>query len=320
MKLKYGISTDLPVDKLLIDNIADAQKLLASWYRYLEPVPITAPHRTEPSTDGRGVGCFFSGGVDSFYSATQLGDEITHLIFVHGFDVDIEDEELAAKALDGARRAARAFGKTLIEVRTDLRRFTDRSRCDWGLVYHGAALAHVGHLLAGHLERIFIPATYDSSELRPWGSHPHLDPLWSGGRVQFIHHGEEATRAQKVQTLIDNDVAMANLRVCWKHPAGEYNCGRCEKCVRTIISIQAAGGSGRCQTLPATVTPDTIRKLKINHGGQIWARENLAAIRASGVADAGLEESMLRLIRRGNLHDVVHRARHWAYRRYPSGM
>lgn len=318
MKLGCDVSTGSPVDDTLLSNVTEAQSVLHSWYRDLQPISIDAPPGSSAPERGRAAGCFFSGGVDSFYSATQLGDEISHLIFVHGFDVDIQDGDLAAKALAGARAAAQALGKVLIEVRTNLRHFTDRSRCQWGAVYHGAALTHVGLLLSDHLDHIYIPSTYNSSELVPWGSHPDLDPLWSSSRVEFIHHGVGSTRPQKVRALVDNDAAMENLRVCWQNPGGEYNCGRCEKCVRTILNIQAAGGAGRCRTLPSSVSPKALRTLRVKHGGQVWARENLAAMRASGVTDPALEKSMTRMIRRGYLHNWIHRAKSRAYKMSPS--
>ena len=40
------------------------------------------------------------------------------------------------------------------------------------------------------------------------------------------------------------------LRVCWKNNSQELNCGRCEKCVRTMVSLAAAGVLPKCETFP----------------------------------------------------------------------
>lgn len=297
MKMRSPIHTNAVVDEELLNNANEAQRILASWYRDLRPVRVEAPTRRLEAPAGRGIGSFFSGGVDSFYSA--LAPEITHLVFVHGFDIPIDDHELADKALSSARAAAHELGKELIEVRTNIRRFSDRSS-HWGYRYHGAAMAHIGHLLAEHLETIYIPSSYDEKTLMPWGSHPELDHLWSSSAVRFVHHGLSARRVQKIMRLIDCDPAMEHLRVCWLHPNSVYNCGRCEKCIRTVISLQVAGGAGRCRTLPAAVPVEQIANLPItNHGNLVFAEQNLEALRESGRHDPELEDALEQCIHRG---------------------
>ncbi|HUO85661.1 MAG TPA: hypothetical protein VM534_11160 [Thermoanaerobaculia bacterium] len=44
-------------------------------------------------------------------------------------------------------------------------------------------------------------------------------------------------------------MALKVLRVCHENPeSAEYNCGRCEKCLRTMITLEIAGVLGRAQT------------------------------------------------------------------------
>jgi hypothetical protein len=232
--------------------------------------------------------------VDSFYSG--IHPDVTHLVFVHGFDVDS-----IMSLLPRERRAATSLGKELIEVRTDLRKFSNK-HTHWAYRYHGAAMAHIGHLLAEHPHTLYIPSSYDDSTVMPWGTHPELDHWWSDSRVQFVHHGIEMTRAEKVAALVDNSAAMNNLRVCWlnwRDPNGQYNCGRCEKCIRTVINIQAPGGWGRCRTLPAPASPRDVEKLKItNHGSLAFVEQNLHALRQSDYSDPKLEEALAQLVAR----------------------
>jgi hypothetical protein len=304
MKLRANIFTDAPVDELLLDNLSEVQKVLAGWYDDMQIVDIDAAScrctlKPRPTPPGKGV--FFSGGVDSFYSA--IHSDATHLVFVHGFDIDIDNTPLAEKALTGVRRAAAALGKELIEVSTNLRQFSNK-HTHWAYRYHGAAMAHIGHLLADHLDTMYIPSTYDAnSTAMPWGTHPQLDHWWSSSRVKFVHHGFEKTRAQKVQALVDHQAAMDNLRVCWlnwRDPHGDYNCGKCEKCTRTVINIQVAGGAGRCRTLPPSISPKQVAKLKINnHGSMAFVEQNLDALRSSGRDDPELESALAALVERG---------------------
>jgi hypothetical protein len=248
MKMRSPIHTNAGVDEEFSTNLIEVQRILASWYHDLHPVPVVAP------------------------------------------TLRVE--------------AARELGKELIEVRTNIRGFSDRSS-HWGYRYHGAAMAHIGHLLAEHLETLYIPSTYDEDTLMPWGSHPHLDHLWSSSCVRFVHHESSARRVQKIMRLVDCAPAMEHLRVCWRHPNSVYNCGKCEKCIRTVISLQVAGGAGRCRTLPAAVPVEKIAKLPMtNHGNIVFAEQNLEALRESGRNDPELEKALEQCIHRGHRREA----------------
>jgi hypothetical protein len=108
---------------------------------------------------------------------------------------------------------------------------------------HGTLLAAVAYLLSPTIGTVYIPSTHDYSQLFPWGSHPILDPLWSTEATTIIHDGCDALRLEKTAVIAKHEVALRHLRVCW---GGEYNCGACNKCVRTIISLQALGALERC--------------------------------------------------------------------------
>jgi hypothetical protein len=67
-------------------------------------------------------------------------------------------------------------------------------------------------------------------------------------------HGDGVPRSAKLSLLISDPVAMAHLRVCWEHRnGGEFlNCGVCEKCLRTLLEIEAVqpGATARLPTFP----------------------------------------------------------------------
>jgi hypothetical protein len=46
---------------------------------------------------------------------------------------------------------------------------------------------------------------------------------------------------QKVQEIANWQAAMTNLRVCWEGNQYDKNCGRCEKCIRTILNFRVLG-------------------------------------------------------------------------------
>ena len=56
---------------------------------------------------------------------------------------------------------------------------------------------------------------------------------------------------------------MRHLRVCWQNPDNAYNCGRCEKCFRTMLDLWVVGALDRCDTLPHQFDEQALALLKI---------------------------------------------------------
>ena len=244
-----------------------------------------------------GVGVFFSGGVDSFYTLLRHESEITDLIFVHGFDIPLGETSLRNKTSEMVRRVSSELGKRTVEVETNLRQFLE-PHVDWGREAHGAALAAVGHLLSPALRRIYIPASHVYDQLDPWGSHPHLDPLWSSEALEFFHDGCEASRLQKVAFVSGSDLVMQSLRVCWKNPNGVYNCGRCEKCLRTMISLHVAGALNRCATFDTPLDVKRVSRIRfLPENTRAFVRENLDALGHTPL-DEALRAALQRVLSR----------------------
>jgi hypothetical protein len=195
------------------------------------------------------VASFFSGGVDSFYTLYKHRDEITHLIFVSGFDVPLHRPALRELITRGLRKTAEEIELPLIEVETNLRDFSDGSLFSWE-AQHGAGLAAVAHFLAPSFERIYIPSSYALPFVFPYGSHPGLDPMWGSKSLEIVHDGIEATRFDKIGVLSAWDAAIRNFRVCWQLVEVQYNCCRCRKCLWTMAFLRAHGILERAASFP----------------------------------------------------------------------
>ncbi|MFZ0529715.1 MAG: hypothetical protein WAL91_04160, partial [Propionicimonas sp.] len=257
---------------------------------------------------GEGIGAFFSGGVDSWYTVIRH-PEITHLIYVEGFDVPLADMRLRERTRSHIRRVATELGKPLIEVETNLRDLLDRYTL-WAQESHGAALACVAIGLAPHFDRVLIPSTYPTTALRPWGSHPDLDVLWSTSGLRLVHDGVEAGRAAKVAALKDHQLALDHLRVCWVNTDSAYNCGRCEKCLRTMTNLYANGLLERCVTLPHRIDPALVAGLPlVEHFQRHSARANLRLLHDRRPRARALERAWRVAIARGILVEQVREAR-----------
>ena len=69
----------------------------------------------------------------------------------------------------------------------------------------------------------------------------------------MIHDASDVTRSEKIASISRNPIAMRTLRVCWENRNGAYNCGQCEKCLRTLVALRLAGALDRCSTFPSSV-------------------------------------------------------------------
>lgn len=252
------VRVDDAIDPVFADSLATIQDIYATWYDEAERITVQVPEEESAhSTEGERTATFFTGGVDSFYTLLKHETEIDTLVFIHGFDIALDDTSLRWHVSKMLYEVAEHFGKDVIEVETNLRDFSD-SRVSWER-YHGAALAVIALTLKRSVEKIFIPSSRPYDLLKPWGSSPLLDPLWSTRQIEFVHDGCEANRMEKCDRLAENDVALETLRVCWENRSGAYNCGRCEKCVRTMVQLLAAGALDRCTTFSEPLDPSRIQ-------------------------------------------------------------
>ncbi|MGH7857039.1 MAG: hypothetical protein ACREQY_06865 [Candidatus Binatia bacterium] len=218
------------------------------------------------------------------------------MIFVHGFELRQAEPSLREKILRGVREAASELGKPLLEVETNLRTFSD-PLCAWGWRYHGSALASVALLLSPRFHKIYIPGAHPYRHLAPWGSHPLVDPLWSTEGIEIVHDGCEATRAEKVARISGCETVLRWLRVCFRNTNGAYDCGRCEKCVRTMISLRIVGALERCPTFESPLDLDAVRRLEIPDDNiRSLTRENLEAAESRG-DDQALVEALRSCLR-----------------------
>lgn len=316
MATRQPVHLNGPVDHEALAGSEAAQKVLNSWHRHLRTTPVTSNTITD-GVAAEGVGCFFSGGVDSFYSALHHRDRITHLIFVHGFDVRLAQVELADEIRTNLRAAAAELGKPLIEVSTNLLEGSGRL-LRWGDEYHGAGMAAVALSLNPMLKEVIIPSSDDESRLQPWGSHPSLDPLWSSRALRLTHDAVDVTRVEKVASVAANPTAMKYLRVCFDNLSGMYNCGRCEKCTRTRITLELVGAGGRCSSLPPDIDLSRVANLKAKRMGEVnFLHENYATLQASPHTNEELGRALLLAVERCHRRLRLVKARKFVLRFIP---
>jgi len=197
----------------------------------------------------QGIGSAFSGGVDSLFTLwkhlpqneTIPGYQITHGLFILGFDTRFHDREQYDQVFMKYHSALECIGISLISLETNLvQLIIPRLYYPY---FYGPVLVGSAHVLGSLFKRFYIPSSRDYYQLKTWtsSSDPLSDPLLSSDRLEIIHHGATHRRVEKVAEICHWDFAQKNLRVCFNKDYDEsgLNCSRCEKCTRTMIPLYA---------------------------------------------------------------------------------
>lgn len=261
MRLRAPLRIDGTVSARVLANLPRIQQMISSWYPTFGVVSVEATARQVATERGGRNASFFSGGIDSFYTARTHAGEIDDLVFVHGFDVGLHKTALREQVSAALQAAAAELGKSLIEVETNLRTLTDHF-ADWNKVSHGAALACVALALPAVCKHIYVPSTFSGGFYPPHGSHPELDPLWGTETLQIVHDTGDLDRWQKLASMLQDATVQRYLRSCWENRGGAYNCGECAGCLQTMALLRLHGVSDRFRTYPP-LELDRLRTLVI---------------------------------------------------------
>jgi hypothetical protein len=217
----------------------------------LREVEVVAPHRSPEVRAETRVAAFFSGGVDSW--STVLGNpDVTDLIFVRGLDLipgASRHEALADTTEARLREAAATLGLPLHVVETNVRELSD-PMLRWE-AFNPCAIVAVALFFEPIFERVLIAGDTDHRTQVSLGSSHMVNQLWSTEALEIVDDGGRFKRSQRLKRIADHPAVRRSLRVCWENPDGAYNCGRCRKCLLTMIPLEALGARRAVATFPA---------------------------------------------------------------------
>lgn len=237
----------------LVDGLQSAMETLYGWYRAAPPISLevetlTSPRQPFPNS-AAAVG--FSGGVDSLASVrhNRLTQEPASasffrygVVLAQGFDAfEIPPDGWYWKELNSIAEDAQL---ELVPIKTNVRHLEPANHF-FGSHLFGAMLASLGHILSRSINVFAIASGHEpGTESIPEGSHPDLDHLYSSGAVQVVHDDAVGTRFAKTALLAEWPVIHDKLKVCFfanRLESGSKNCGVCEKCLRTKLTLLSLG-------------------------------------------------------------------------------
>jgi hypothetical protein len=310
-------------EKLIIDGIVSA-RLLANvdeaiaLYRCLFPalpaIQVSAPSHV-PAPSKAATACLFSRGIDSWYSVLKNLEKpdprrppLTHLIHAPALDFMYSDDN-RARSVKATQRAADDVGRELVPLDTNLRAFTERFQ-HFGITF-GGVLSAIGLALGAGFSHVLLASSVPASEPNLSGSHVALDPLWSTDRTAIVHDGAEARRVDKTRFVAGHPEALSNLKVCFVEDTAR-NCGRCDKCLITMIGLHIAGVLDACRPVfERPLDPRAVARIR-NPDWQTFFLAELIDDLGNRPLDVALRVALGKVVLREQVRSSIRRVRRLA--------
>lgn len=245
----------------ILENFKRLQLIFGTWKPDLRPFTVNVQAGI-PHAGNEMVCSFFSGGVDGLYTLVNNESEITHLIYINGYDFHVSPEEFTNN-VERLKDWVSPFGKEIIPVETNFHDFEKLYSIGrhWT---HGACLASVALLLQP--AKCIVPTSFSYRDLSPWGTHPLTDNLWSTEVTEIVHDTADLERPDKILRIAERfQPVFDNLVVCWKYP--DRNCGQCLKCIRTMIIFKILGIESDAFT--SSISAEYVSKLSLSQEDRV---------------------------------------------------
>lgn len=208
-----------------------------------------------PAVTGRSAS-FFSGGVDAWCTLTRHLVEKPDLIAVWGADIQFDNVAGWNILRNALTESAQELSLPLITIHSSFRKFINEAALDkaffpvlhdgwWHGAQHGIGL--IGHAApCNYLRGVstqYIAASFSPEDgLVSCASWPTIDNHVRYSGCKTVHDAF-ITRQEKVKQIVSFSAKTnikVSLHVCWKTTNGN-NCGKCEKCYRTILALLLEG-------------------------------------------------------------------------------
>lgn len=260
---------------LLLIMLPGLLRLSQYWNpRYLgsQALPLLQiPQRSDASQRAAPRARFLSGGVDSLHLLLCNAQPGDYALLVNGFDIGGQpgaaDPALFAELCRRSAPLLAKLGVQALHIHTNLRHLDARSGF-WGDCFAGFALAAVAHSLAQGLGQVEIASSGEPIGplvQSPDGLHPYLLYALGSERIGLHVPHLQLGRLDRLRSIVAEPLALAALRVCYFSSSAHYNCGRCEKCVRTALALQLLGQDPAPLFAGLRLEPRSLRDIAIDH-------------------------------------------------------
>jgi hypothetical protein len=337
LAMRYG--EDLEIGGALSPRLANGMQQYQRIQQIWKPnefklIKITCPNLkpTNPFKTAEGVGCAFSGGVDSFYTLwahlpqqePNPGYRISHCLMINGFDLNSmpeNTEHFFNKTRQLYEPMMNKLGLHLLVAHTNIWQFMDKREWKNYMYTFGSVLVACALALGQLFSRFYIASSFQYAQLFPWGSHPLLDHLLCTESMESIHDGAHLTRVEKIAALSRWPETYSRLRTCLFNTffidkaVKLENCCRCERCVQTMSVLDMLRVLDKYTVFPKPLKSKSIRKINFFNIPEkrkykyIYAREIIDYARNIGRRDVAFNFRYA-IFRNIFIKDQIYRVKH----------
>ncbi len=292
----------------LRDGLSSAIALLGSWYgeRASAMIEPSRGFASPPKAPAPRAALLLSGGVDSLDllvrnragfprsdpASFRDAVNVSGIAYV-GPPGSPAVESVVERSRAAAAAMAALAGARLVAIRTNLVEL-EPSYHFFERRWYGAAFLSGVHLLSSVTAASIAAGQHAAAGMVPSGSHPSLDGFFSTGAIEVRHDGADRSRLDKVRGFA-HDPALRHLFVChsWPDPDAP-NCGRCEKCLRTLAEILVCGGIDAAESFPrGTLTAEAVSGSELRIDSAVFWGDLVAPLREAGREDLSREAARI---------------------------
>lgn len=198
----------------------------------------------------------FTGGVDASTTFFRIRDKKPILLDTYGW---FKDDITSSSVFDADKNAIEKFAVdnsvdccfvrsnfgNLINASVWNKKIGKKLHTSWWLGFqHSMAFLGCAAVAGYHykVKNLYIASSWTFGYDMACASDPRTDTQVSVAGMRTIHDGYELSRQSKIKYLVETQKKLKqkiSLRVC---SFKEKNCCHCEKCLRTMLALEAEGG------------------------------------------------------------------------------
>lgn len=248
MRKGLDIKSIIPISEKLSYQLHNYYiPILSKYQETFKQIDLTCPCSSENLNTKGAVGTGISCGIDSFYSVLkhigikEKDYELTHLVTMNvgsfgyqGGDFSYRWFQEEAKK---ARKVSEELNLPLIEINSNLMEIYQENHGFSGTFRMAGAILGLQKLFS----KYYISAGFDIKDFDITSEENDDYDLFnllvgSNESTTFYSTGLEATRFERTKFITQYPVTFDKLTVCM---CGNDNCGKCEKCMRTLGALYA---------------------------------------------------------------------------------
>lgn len=201
-------------------------------------------------------GVLYSGGVDACATLIAHADEHPDLIIIQGSDIHLDQTEAWDAVKEQNDTTAKLFDVDSLWISSNycdpLLKYSEFNKISclagdnwWHGFQHGIGLLGLCAPIAytrGY-DVLYIASSYTEKDKVNCASDPSIDNFVRFCGCSVIHDQYEYNRIEKIRHIVEYNNKGGTypyLRVCY-HSGNEHNCCKCEKCLRTAITLSLMG-------------------------------------------------------------------------------